>query len=123
MNMKNIDLMYLYPERYYDHQLIQVSNSVYNILKQKESTSKLVYQSISTDYDLLNQIIKTDLIEMVLLKFEELTLKQQNRIYEKYFLGMSTSEIARLEDCSECAIRRSINRGINQLRSKVSGKI
>lgn len=121
--MKNIDLMYLYPERYCDHQLVQVSNSVYNILKQKESTSKLVYQSISTDYDLLNQIVKTDLIEMILLKFEELTLKQQNRIYEKYFLGMSTSEIARLEDCSECAIRRSINRGINQLRSKVRGKL
>lgn len=29
-------------ERYYDYQLGQVSNSAYNILKEKELTSKLV---------------------------------------------------------------------------------
>ena len=74
--MKNIDLKYLYPERYFDHHLVQVSKKVYNILIQKEILSEMSY-----------------------------------------------SEIARLEDCSECAIRRSINRGINQLRSKVCGKL
>lgn len=42
---------------------------------------------------------------------------------KSFFLEMGYSEIARIENCSECAIRRSIDRGINQLRSKVRGKL
>lgn len=122
--MKNIDLKYLYPERYIDHHLVKVSKKVYNILIQKEILPEMNYQFIvNNSEEIMNKLIKTEMIELMLKKLNDLSLKQQNRIYEKYFLEMSNSEIARLENCSECAIRRSINRGINQLRSKVCGKL
>lgn len=122
--MKNIDLKYLYPERYIDHHLVKVSKKVYNILIQKEILSEMNYQfTVNNSKEIMNELIKTEMIELMLKKLNDLSLKQQNRIYEKYFLEMSYSEIARLENCSECAIRRSINRGINQLRSKVCGKL
>lgn len=122
--MKNIDLKYLYPEQYFDHHLVKVSKKVYNILIQKEILPEMNYQfTVNNSKEMINELVKTEMIELMLEKLNDLSLKQQNRIYEKYFLEMSHSEIARLENCSECAIRRSINRGINQLRSKVCGKL
>lgn len=122
--MKNIDLKYLYPERYFDHHLVKVSKKVYNILIQKEILPEMNYQFTVNNYEeIINELIKTEMIELMLKKLNDLSLKQQNRIYEKYFLEMSNSEIARLENRSECAIRRSINRGINQLRNKICGKL
>lgn len=42
-----------------------------------------------------------------------------NRIYEAYYLNLSKSEIARIEGCTEGAVRKSINRGLRQLERKI----
>lgn len=121
--MKNIDLKYLYPERYVDHHLVKVTKKVYNILIQKEILPEMNYQfTVNNSKEMMNELIQTEMIELMFEKLNDLSLKQQNRIYEKFFLEMGYSEIARIENCNECAIRRSIDRGINQLRSKVRGK-
>ena len=46
-----------------------------------------------------------------------LTQEQQRRIYAKYFLGLSNTDIAKAEKCDESAIRKSIKRGIAQLKN------
>lgn len=42
--------------------------------------------------------------------------KQRNRICAHYFLGMSKAEIAKAEGADASSIRKSINRGLRQLK-------
>ena len=42
--------------------------------------------------------------------------KQRNRIYAHYFLGMSKADIAKAEGTDASSIRKSINRGLRQLK-------
>lgn len=109
--MKRINLKYVYPERYKKDYIIEVENEIYKLLKKSVIESidgiNFSYYIKERDYSLLYE------------KISELTLKQQNRIYEVYILGYSRVEVAEIEGCSESAIRRSINRGFYQLRKKL----
>jgi len=101
-----------------------VSRSVYNILKQKESKGEIFYQEkMVYDSKILNQMIKIEMLENILKELMNLSLKQQNRIYEKYILEMTNCETAQLENYSECAVRNSINRGLVQTRQTIKWKI
>lgn len=42
--------------------------------------------------------------------------KQRDRIYAHYFLGMSKAEIAKAEGADASSVRKSINRGLRQLK-------
>lgn len=45
-----------------------------------------------------------------------LSPEQQRRINAKFFLGLSYTSIAKAEDCDESAVRRSIQRGMVQIK-------
>ena len=54
--------------------------------------------------------------EMIYKGLATLSEKQRLRIYAHYFLGMSQTEIARVENCSKISVHQSINRGLKQLQ-------
>ena len=54
--------------------------------------------------------------EMIYKGVATLSEKQRQRIYAHYFLGMSQTEIARVENCSKISVHQSINRGLKQLQ-------
>ena len=54
--------------------------------------------------------------EMIYKGLATLSEKQRQRIYAHYFLGMSQTEIARVENCSKISVHQSINRGLKQLQ-------
>ena len=54
--------------------------------------------------------------EMIYKGLATLSEKQRQRIYARYFLGMSQTEIARVENCSKISVHQSINRGLKQLQ-------
>ena len=60
-----------------------------------------------------------DLNNMLVINLKYLTKKQKKRLYMKYYLNMSNVKIARIENVSEGAIRKSINQSINKLRGKM----
>lgn len=124
--MKRIDLRYLYPDRYQKSYRISVSDEVYRVLKNKKNNKIINSNNDNSNiyyYDPILLIYRKDLIFKVLTKLNELSLKQQNRIYEKYILGLNMSQIARIEGCNESAVRKSIKRGLMQLRRKMNGHI
>lgn len=45
-----------------------------------------------------------------------LSPEQQRRINAKFFLGLSYTSIAKAENCDESAVRRSIQRGMAQIK-------
>ena len=54
--------------------------------------------------------------EMIYKGLATLSEKQRQRIYARYFLGKSQTEIARVENCSKISVHQSINRGLKQLQ-------
>ena len=118
--MKRINLKYLYPDIYQEDILVEVEDIVYKILRKKESIMLVIWIDTSnelTNYEnLLNLIYLKDMRERILLALSQLPLRQSNRIYLVYFLGFSKTEIAHIEGCTEGAIRKSIKRGLLQLK-------
>lgn len=45
-----------------------------------------------------------------------LSPEQQRRIYAKFFLGLSYTSIAKSENCDESSVRKSIQRGMAQIK-------
>lgn len=122
--MKTINLKDLYPDVYFNDLYMVVEDKVYKILNQKipekitfisiveeDFNSYLFAYNDNHDFGYVDTLLKSKLIE--------LPLKQMNRIYEVFYLGLSKSEIARIEGCSEGAVRKSINRGLRQLERKI----
>lgn len=60
-----------------------------------------------------------DLNNILRINIKLLTKKQRRRLYMKYYLNMSNVKIARMENVSEGAIRKSIMQSINKLRRKL----
>ena len=56
---------------------------------------------------------------MLVINLKFLTKKQKKRLYMKYYLNMSNVKIAKIENVSEGAIRKSITQSINRLRRKM----
>lgn len=63
-------------------------------------------------FDILEQRHTLELIYKGLLT---LSAKQRQRIYARFFLGMSNAEIARTEGCDITSVRDSIKRGMRKL--------
>lgn len=113
--MKKVNLKYLYPDVYTDDFIVEVKDNVYKELKTDFNRDIIDYCVIKNFITIKNSIDYS----LIYSLFDELTLKQQNRIYEAYILEISKTEIARIEGCSEAAIRHAINRGFYKMRRKL----
>ncbi|HRM91387.1 MAG TPA: sigma factor-like helix-turn-helix DNA-binding protein [Thomasclavelia ramosa] len=100
--------------------LVEVEDIVYKILRKKESIIASDYNDTNDELtqceNLLDSIYLKDMRERILLALSQLPLQQSNRIYLVYYLGFSKTEIAHIEGCTEGAIRKSIKRGLLQLK-------
>ena len=118
--MKRFNLKYLYPDTYQEDILVEVEDNVYKVLRKKERNILIDFDCTSneqTNYEsLLDLIYLKDMKEIIFLALNQLPLQQSNRIYIVYFLGFSKAELARIEGCTEGAIRKSIKRGLIQLK-------
>lgn len=119
--MRRINLKYLYPDKYSENSFIDVSDVVYKELKKEikvhdERLMRITDSVILTSKQLLYIKERNLLLYKCLLG---LPLQQQNRIYQVYILGYSKTAVARLEGCTEGAIRKSIKRGLLQLKKKL----
>lgn len=118
--MKRVNLKYLYPDIYKEDVLVEVEDIVYKILRKKESVIASDYNDKNDELtqceNLLDSIYLKDMKEIILLALNKLPLQQSNRIYLVYYLGFSKTEIAHIEGCTEGAIRKSIKRGLLQLK-------
>ncbi|MCR0153734.1 hypothetical protein MKC92_16720 [[Clostridium] innocuum] len=118
--MKRVNLKYLYPDIYKEDVLVEVEDIVYKILRKKESIIASDYNDTNDELtqceNLLDSIYLKDMRERILLALSQLPLQQSNRIYLVYYLGFSKTEIAHIEGCTEGAIRKSIKRGLLQLK-------
>lgn len=54
--------------------------------------------------------------ELIYKGLSKLPVKQRQRIYAHFFLGMSKADIARAEGTDASSVRKSINRGLHQLK-------
>ena len=54
--------------------------------------------------------------ELIYKGLSKLPVKQRQRIYAHFFLGMSKTDIARAEGTDASSVRKSINRGLHQLK-------
>lgn len=113
--MRNINLRYVYDDVYKEDFIVAVDDEIYKLLKKRETE----YKSVSTITMQDNNKLSNDDIDDLYDKLAELPLKQQNRIYEVFILGFTKTDVARIESCSEGAIRKSIARGLAQLRRKL----
>ena len=118
--MKRVNLKYLYPDIYKEDVLVEVEDIVYKILRKKESIIASDYNDTNDELtqceNLRDSIYLKDMRERILLALSQLPLQQSNRIYLVYYLGFSKTEIAHIEGCTEGAIRKSIKRGLLQLK-------
>ena len=118
--MKRVNLKYLYPDIYKEDVLVEVEDIVYKILRKKESIISNDFNDTNDELtqceNLLDSIYLKDMKEIILLALSQLPLQQSNRIYLVYYLGFSKTEIAHIEGCTEGAIRKSIKRGLLQLK-------
>lgn len=120
--MKSINLRYVYPEIYKCNYYVKVTNEVYYLLKHNNYIESDYHKIIffeETLFKVEEPFYDEGLIKVLYHYLGILPLKQQNRIYERYFLDLKYVDIARIERCSEAAIRKSINRGIAELKKKI----
>ncbi len=135
--MVKINLREYYPQYYIKDVYILVEDDVAEAFEESKRKAKAEemenyrhrdYRSFDCSNSLELRISKSDYISP-LAELEErymskklyealstLTQEQQRRIYAKYFLGLSNTDIAKAEKCDESAIRKSIKRGIAQLK-------
>ncbi len=135
--MVKINLREYYPQYYIKDVYILVEDDVAEAFEESKRKAKAEemenyrhrdYRSFDCNSSLETRISKSDYISP-LAELEErymskklyealsaLTQEQQRRIYAKYFLGLSNTDIAKAEKCDESAIRKSIKRGIAQLK-------
>lgn len=118
--MKRVNLKYLYPDIYKEDVLVEVEDIVYKILRKKESIISNDFNDTNDELtqceNLLDSIYLKDTKEIILLALSQLPLQQSNRIYLVYYLGFSKTEVAHIEGCTEGAVRKSIKRGLLQLK-------
>ena len=133
--MKKVNLRDLYPDVYKNDHFVEVTEDVLETIQAAERAEaaydRRVYRykahySLDCDNGIENAILmKPQTPEMLLeeKQFQEqvyaavmkLPEKQAERIYARYYLGMTVNEIAEVEGVDPSRVRDSIRRGLKQL--------
>ena len=133
--MKKINLRELYPDVYTTDFFVDVTEEVMETIRAAERAEAAydrrmyrykAHYSLDCDNGIENAILMKPQTPETLLEekqFQEqlyaavmaLPEKQAKRIYARYYLGMSVSEIAAAEDVDPSRVRDSIRRGLKQL--------
>ena len=133
--MQKINLRELYPDMYKTDRFLEVTDEVQAVFlsdKRAEAAHErqmyrykaqysldcdngiedaVVHRSPTPEEVLEDKQLRDQLYAAVM----ELPDKQAKRIYARYYLGMSVSEIAAAEDVDPSRVRDSIRRGLKQL--------
>lgn len=137
--MKQINLRDLYPENYKEDVWLEVSDEVEEVFqataRAEEAFRRKMYRykaNYSLDrkdgieYDTLLHVLTPEIImekkELKERLYEEvmaLPPMQAKRIYARYYLGMSVTEIAHSEGVSKSRISESIQHGLKHLSQKL----
>ena len=141
--MKCINLKDYYPEYYQKACWIEVSDAIAEMMEEERCAEmarrrqifrykahysldrrdgiewKTLYTK-ETPFDLLEKEYIQNQIEVARLR---LTLKQSKRIFARYYLGMSETEIARLEGVAVASVHESIERGLKRLGKILKRKL
>lgn len=137
--MKRINLRMHYPEYYREDHWIDVSDAVAEVFEQEkraelarrrklfrykahysldrnDGIENSIVNSNETPYEILERKLCYCQLHAAQLKLRP---KQMERIYMRYYLGMTETEIAEAEQVSAEAVRRAINRGIKRMRKSL----
>ena len=133
--MKKVNLRDLYPDVYKNDQFVEVTEDVLETIRAAERAEAAydrrmyrykAHYSLDCDNGIENAILMKPQTPEMLLEEKQLREqlyaavmalpeKQAKRIYARYYLGMSVSEIAVAEDVDPSRVRDSIRRGLKQL--------
>ena len=137
--MKRINLRTYYPEYYREDHWVDVSDAVVEVFEQERRAELARRRKIfrykahysldrndglengakchaETPYEIMERELHICQLHAAQSKLKP---KQMKRIYMKYYLGMTVTEIAVVEQVSVEAVRRSIDRGLEQLRKSI----
>ena len=87
-------------------------NKAYYSLEWAEARGELPTSTAADPYTLLAANYEKEQLYQALASLSD---KQRQRVYAHFFLGMSYSRIARLENVRECSIRESIRRALRSM--------
>ncbi len=134
--MKTINLREYYPDFYKEDTMTEVSEDVLEIIKESKRADAAyerrryrykAYFSLNCNDGIENEIcvitpsseeiyIKEQYIEEIHRAIATLPEKQARRIYARFFLGMSVTEIAAKEGVAKSRISESIQKALKQLK-------
>ena len=133
--MKKINLRDLYPDVYKTDHFVEVTEDVLETIRSAERAEaaydRRMYRykaqySLDCDNGIENAVLlkpqtpemameEKQLREQLYSAVMALPEKQAKRIYARYYLGMTTNEIAQAEGVDPSRVRDSIRRGLKQL--------
>ena len=133
--MKKINLRDLYPDVYKTDHFVEVTEDVLETIRAAERAEaaydRRMYRykaqySLDGDNGIKNAVLlkpqtpemameEKQLREQLYSAVMALPEKQAKRIYARYYLGMTTNEIAQAEGVDPSRVRDSIRRGLKQL--------
>ena len=133
--MKKVNLRELYPDVYKTDHFVEVTEDVLETIRSAERAEaaydRRMYRykaqySLDGDNGIENAVLlkpqtpemameEKQLREQLYSAVMDLPEKQAKRIYARYYLGMTTNEIAQAEGVDPSRVRDSIRRGLKQL--------
>ena len=133
--MKKINLKEYYPY-YTQDMIVEVPDEVFLLLREYmllEEADRIrtyrykAFYSLERDEGIEREVLQKPLNPAEILEQRQVTeslykglamlpKKQCQRIYAHFFLGMSKADIARVEGTDASSVRKSINRGLRQLK-------
>ena len=133
--MKKVNLRELYPDVYKTDHFVEVTEDVLETIRAAERAEAAydrrmyrykAHYSLDGDNGIENAVLlkpqtpemameEKQLREQLYSAVMDLPEKQAKRIYARYYLGMTTNEIAQAEGVDPSRVRDSIRRGLKQL--------
>ena len=133
--MKEINLRELYPDTYNTDTLVEVADEVWAVIRSSQRAEaayerrkyrhkahysldygngieKAVRQPVPTPEELLEEKQQRELLYAAVMSLPE---KQAKRIYARFYLGLTATEIAHTEGVHPSRVRESIRLGLKKL--------
>lgn len=132
--MKNVNLRIYYPDQYKEDVYVEVSDEIAEFLEEqrpKEASARRKKYRHKAHYSLdAGDGIENEAIQMIFMETQrdeqlrkqleaamtELSEIQRRRIYKRFYLRQSYSDIARDENIAVNSVKESIQSGIDKLK-------